>query len=415
MPFIETMSYDVKEQIVVGALIRNLRKEKKMSAADVSAFSGISTQYLTEMEKGTKKQSPSSLEAVFDTLNVKFNYDAEGSLNLCEEALENILDLNSWQMNKEYFDYVRYLLENEEIKYSYGYHYYLIFELMITDVDNLEKIVKQIDLVFNVYDNKWKAVYYFILSKKYMYSKYELAYEYINIAISYLSGDISTKLSANIYYIKSYIEDYLNLFTVAKESNRLARKIFDEHSAYKFSLTCDVDYGILLNNNGEYQQAKKVLERALKVSKQYFPESMSVIYVNLCNTYMLLEDYKKCIDMCYKGIELGYNNQYLSYYLINSLFRVNRKEECLKCINEFKHLMKSDYYKMLVDYILNYYVNKNNASEILNKLDKYSKEKLNFKLRARILELLIKDAENLGDYQRIAEYYKELIEIIKKN
>ena len=230
MPFTDTMSYDVKEQIVVGALIRNLRKEKKMSAADVSAFSGISTQYLTEMEKGTKKQSPSSLEAVFDTLNVKFNYDAEGLLSLCEEALENILDLNSWQMNKEYFDYVRYLLENEEIKYSYGYHYYLIFELMVTDLENLQKILKQIDLVFNVYDNKWKAVYYFILSKKHMYSKYELAYEYINIAIGYLSGDISTKLSANIYYIKSYIEDYLNMFTAAKESIRLARKIFDEHS-----------------------------------------------------------------------------------------------------------------------------------------------------------------------------------------
>ena len=414
MPFTETMSYDVKEQIVVGALIRNLRKEKKMSAADVSAFSGISTQYLTEMEKGTKKQSPTSLEAVFGTLNVKFNYDVEGLLSLCEEALENILDLNSWQMNKEYFDYVRYLLENEEIKYSYGYHYYLIFELMITDVDNLEKIVKQIDLVFNVYDNKWKAVYYFILSKKYMYSKYELAYEYINIAIGYLSGDISTKLSANIYYIKSYIEDYLNLFTVAKESNRLARKIFDEHSAYKFSLTCDVDYGILLNNNGEYQQAKKVLERALKVSKQYFPESMSIIYGNLCNTYMLLEEYEKCIDMCYKGIELGYNSQFLSYYLINSLFRVNRKEECLKCINEFAHLKRNEYYDMMVEFIRVYYLDESKVHEVLMRLYDFSQE-LSPKMRARILNLIIENEEKNNNFENAVRYYKELVEILKKN
>lgn len=413
MPFTETTSYNVKEQIVVGALIRNLRKEKKMSAADVSAFSGISTQYLTEIEKGTKKQSLVSLEAVFETLGVKFNYDSESVLKYCEDALERVLDLNSWQMNDEYFDFVKKLLMKEEIQYSYAYHYYLIFSLMVANTKEIEDLVKKIDLVFNVYDNKWKSVYYFVLSKKFMYSKYELAYECINTAVSYLSGDVSTKLSANIYYVKSYIEDYLNFFIDAKESNRIARKIYDEHSAYKFSLTCDVDYGILLNNNGEYRQAKEVLEQALKVSKRYFPEFETVINLNLCANYMYLENYEACIEKCYEEIKKDNNSQYISYYLINSLFQEDRREECIKCINQYGDMMKSTYYKLMIEYIKQQIKNKDESYQVLKELDDYSRN-ISPKMRTRVLYLLIDYEEERENYQKVVEYYKELVEIIKE-
>ena len=179
-------------------------------------------------------------------------------------------------------------------------------------------------------------------------------------------------------------------------------------------LTCDVDYGILLNNNGEYQQAQKVLEQALKVSKQYFPEFVSIVYLNLCNTYMLLEDYKKCIDMCYKGIELGYNSQFLSYYLINSLFRVNRKEECLKCINEFAHLKRNEYYDMMVEFIRVYYLDESKVHEVLMRLYDFSQE-LSPKMRARILNLIIENEEKNNNFENAVRYYKELVEILKKN
>ncbi|MET0726067.1 MAG: helix-turn-helix transcriptional regulator [Leifsonia sp.] len=85
---------------LVGAFLRQTRTEQERILADVAGAAGVSTQYLSEIERGRKEPSSEILGAVADALGLTLHDIAAGVGAMIErqdaERMRRLLSLRRW-------------------------------------------------------------------------------------------------------------------------------------------------------------------------------------------------------------------------------------------------------------------------------------------------------------------------------
>lgn len=82
------------ERILFGLKLRQLRQERELSAAELSARSGLSVSYLNEIEKGKKFPKEQKLHALANALGILPETLASGELPKSLSPVENLLRSN---------------------------------------------------------------------------------------------------------------------------------------------------------------------------------------------------------------------------------------------------------------------------------------------------------------------------------
>ena len=97
---------------IIGNLIRDERKAQKKSASVIASLSGISQQFLSELERGKKSLPYSTVHSVFNVLNIHFDqYHFEKLLLLFPHNVHLIMlpdhILEYYYFQKTFFDFLR--------------------------------------------------------------------------------------------------------------------------------------------------------------------------------------------------------------------------------------------------------------------------------------------------------------------
>lgn len=118
--------------------------------------------------------------------------------------------------------------------------------------------------------------------------------------------------------------------------------------------------GVSLHDKGEYKEAIKIYEQALKEN----PASMSAVY-ELSLSYLQLEDYPKALEYSNRVIKAGFQSLLMDAYIVNgtALANTNKLNDAIKVFNEA--LAKcGDEYLLHFNLGLCYFNNKENRMAI---------------------------------------------------
>lgn len=91
------------EGYVVGSILRNLRKEKKLTVEEMSGETGISTSSIKQYEQGGRQLSIRNLFVLIDF----FNVDANTILNVDGECEEKSIDTKLRGLNANQRKYLQ--------------------------------------------------------------------------------------------------------------------------------------------------------------------------------------------------------------------------------------------------------------------------------------------------------------------
>lgn len=195
----------------LGYLIKRERIEQNISVRALAEYSGITAQFLSDIEHGKKAPAEYSLAKIENALDIKINidYDIFHELNdLCNKMYQAYAKFNIKEV-KKYFE----ILKNKEhiYLYSYGFMEYwlsiLIYYVYLED-DNLEiyKIIDKLNCVVHLLDGDhllkfYDVSAYYFIEKRDIYSAKKYFDKAINIMKdknSFENAMLYTHLS--IYY-----------------------------------------------------------------------------------------------------------------------------------------------------------------------------------------------------------------------
>lgn len=71
------LSNQTYQEKIIGTIIRNLRKSKRIKLTDLSDELNISSQFLSDIENGRKTINQQTINKVFEKLEVKFNWEID--------------------------------------------------------------------------------------------------------------------------------------------------------------------------------------------------------------------------------------------------------------------------------------------------------------------------------------------------
>jgi len=333
---------DNEKSIILGKLIQDERKQQKKSAEVVASLSGISQQYLSEIERGKKNIPHSSINCILNTLNLAFDYD----ISLIEQAdqiLDSIIDA---YLN---FDRARMLsrisaLVSGHYKYSFAYPYYVagIFARKCL-------LEKKKNILFSkpiTNNSKINMFLYLCIGKTLLHDQKEKASSLIQKGLSlytpYADHPSVAALYGTLLYDLAGIYEHTNQLFDALSLNQKALDIMSKLYYTSFALSIELNIAIIYSKMGQIQlSTRKNLQVLQLTNNNRYTDMRNAAKFNLASNYLIAGEYETCILISSELLPLlNENPAYLdiyyllafSYYMLGDY--ANAKKYCASLLAE---------------------------------------------------------------------------------
>lgn len=348
-----------KDQLtrICGNLIYNERKARRKSAIVIAELSGISQQYLSEIELGTRRLSENVMDNLCSSLGITFNSDmgtiSEASA-LFGKCLRYIADYNYNNLATK----LKELLSNK-YKYSYAYSYYQCAQM-----------------INSLYIEKKRE-------SKHVSTKRLEANPFLGIFIHFINSvtnDDISETDTGLTGVNEESEEYPILTVLLlNQKAHLLEKVHDFESALHIyekslkishsqylqtgSLSIEMNIANIYSRIGKYNDSNSIYQRVISISSELeiFPIYHACLF-NYAYNKMVSGCYKECINTVkmllgyFKKIPKEFSSVY--YLLSYSFFMLGNKEEAsVYCNVALSSLERGDFQYKIV-YLINLSINK---------------------------------------------------------
>lgn len=337
---------------VCGNLIYNIRKQKHKSAVVIAELIGISQQYLSEIELGTRRVSASMMSDICSCLNVAFNSDTyliDEADNLFKKILRCIADFNQTGLS----DTLNSLL-SLKFKHSYAYSYYQcaqkIYEFYIQKAASIEPIsLRRLEV-----NQLLKSfVHYFNSLITDDLSEADAGITLVDLE-PHQSEIITTLLLNQKAYLLEKKHDYESALSILEKSKIIS------HSQYLVSGTLAIEMNIasLYSRLGRYEKSNAIYSRIIDITAELeIPTIHNASLFNIAYNKMISGRYEDCI--CYINelmtkfhiIPKKYSAIY--YLLAYSHFMIGKKNEALLYCSEALSNLSEEEFPYKIAYLIN--------------------------------------------------------------
>lgn len=405
----------------LGYLIKRERIEQNISVRALAEYSGITAQFLSDIEHGKKAPAEYSLAKIENALDIKINidYDIFHELNdICNKMYQAYAKFNIKEV-KKYFE----ILKNKEHIYLYSYGFIecwlsiLIYYVYLED-DNLEiyKIIDKLNSVVHLLDgdhllkfydvsayhfvekgNNGKAKKYFDKAIENMKDKnsFENAMLYTHLSIYY---QISNQLWDGLRCCEKSIEQFVGLHVFERVIMNQGNKA--------------INYSLM----GCYDKAEEIFLSLLN-RESLDPNIKSSFRINLANCYLRKGDYANALNNYLEAFKLG--NKFTSLYssIVYLYWKLGNIDLCRKYIRIFTIDENINLYDLKVIKILQAHLDRKEKTVIalIDELIQYPIENKSFTSYATMkfyLQISIDILKEYKSYEKVVELY-ELKENIK--
>lgn len=405
----------------LGYLIKRERIEQNISVRALAEYSGITAQFLSDIEHGKKAPAEYSLAKIEKALDIKINIDYEtfNELNdICNKMYQAYAKFNIKEV-KKYFE----ILKNKEhiYLYSYGFIEYwlsiLIYYVYLED-DNLEtyKIIDNLNSVVHLLDEDHLLKFYDVsayhfIEKRDIYSAkkyFDKAIENMKDKNSFENAMLFTHLS--IYYqISNQLWDGLRCCEKSIEQF-VGLHVFERVIMKQGNKA--INYSLM----GCYDKAEEIFLSLLN-RESLDPNIKSSFRINLANCYLRKGDYANALNNYLEAFKLG--NKFTSLYssIVYLYWKLGNIDLCRKYIRIFTIDENINLYDLKVIKILQAHLDRKEKTVIalIDELIQYPIENKSFTSYATMkfyLQISIDILKEYKSYEKVVELY-ELKENIK--
>lgn len=412
---------DLDRQLYVGTILKTIRKNKGITLSDLSKKCNLSIQYISDIENGNKSSKSETLDMIFRSMNILFNFDVEVEkqvTHLFNRMVHAHICLNI----KERTELIEKLTSHPDWEFSYAYPIIQLAKYMATIInfrdytyDYQNNLCEQ---MFYIFSNSQKS-FYLLLKGIYLYvdlKHYKKAKEELFRSISYSPDGIIAGFTYNQLGI---LERYDCNYYLAMIYQNKAKEILLKNNCFIRNLSVEISIGILLGEQKYYKEMKEQFLRTYESACILNDKEtqLNALY-NIAFFAMYCKEYEDAIDYANKLIKM---NCYLKdcYYILawvyvekddrinagkyyRSLEKANKHDDYIidcyeKCLKARINNKDKTYYKTLVD--------------LYKKLNKkgYSFDKI------MVLEYIIEYCDHHELFEEGYGYQKELLKILQKN
>ena len=310
---------DTEKSIILGNLIHDERKLQKKSADVIASLSGISQQYLSEIERGKKNLPLSCIRCILNTLNLTFD-DNENFIEQADHLLDSIIDA---YMN---FDRERLLshiqaLVSSQYKCSYAYPYYVAGILAQKCLVEKKKNIVLPKLISS--NEKINMFLYFCIEKAFLNGQEMQAGTFIQKGLSlytpYLDNSSIAALYAVLLSDLSNIHEHANQLFDALSLDQKALAIVSKLYYFSFALSIELSISIIYSKMGQIKLSIQQNLHILRLAGNHaYTELRNAAKFNLASNYLIAAQYEQCILISSELLPIIAQNPAYSglYYLL---------------------------------------------------------------------------------------------------
>ncbi len=375
-------------QITVGAVLKWNRVYQEITLAQASKISGLSLQYIGELERGEKNPSESSIDVLCDAYHIEFERTSSSEENGIQKINKFIHYLNFLSVDK--LVDINYMRDEHSFSLSFLY----------------DQLIKEAYLLFIKNDTSEFSLFYKILSKFYertdglLYSFYNYVLSlYYDIcdnekALLYAERSISNFDIAEAYFRANYsalLFKYNHLIQALKESEK-AIIISQNNSYFKLIQLTRMNQALIFMKMRRYDESIKELNECLKNAEaNNIKDIVMKCKANIVYVYLLDHKLDKAKEYCDKW----FHKSSFSYQLTSMILSYYSNENYK---SDFTEIMKL--YKAMKEVQL---------SLDSNKIDKYIKDfEIDFISLQLFFNAVIYNLELTGNYALENKYLKQL-------
>ena len=375
-------------QITIAAILKYARTQREITLGNASQISGLSLQYIGELERGEKSPSESSIDILCDSYHICIDRSISSEKKGIENLNDFIRHLNFLSLTNIDIDY---LLSDSDFSLSFLYDcllneaYYLIIK---NDHSRFPFFLKIFSKFYERIDGLLFAFYNYLLSVYYDFCGDEKCLYYAKMSID--NSQIGEAFFRANY--SALLFNYNHLIQALKE-NENSIFISQNNSYFKLIQLSRMNQGLIFIKLRQYSEAISTLNECLEnASDNNIDDIVIKCRENIVYAYLLDNKLNQGIEYCDKWLKTNnYTFQLahmIDFYYKNEVFTCD-----IKSINEL--------YKAMCDI----------RKDIDNiTIDKYTKKfELDYISYYLFINAVIYNLEKSGNYELESKHLKRLL------
>lgn len=404
----------------IGSVIRINRLVQNISLRELAIIIGIEYSQLSKIERGIESTNDFIMDSIFSSLDL----DYESVKEFLKEDERYFNQLYKALLYRRSKNQIYELLEeyNQLIKENCATIENVIINIMFRllwgeDLDKVKELLKVMREMDQSLSQRYLQYYYQYVGYYYFLNgKIDKALEFID-KIKF--GMMDRHTYGLMLYMKGLIlarySQYFESYEVLMES----KKILDEYNNYIRSAFCSVSMANIYLLTEKYSQALEMYKDLLEVYDNLKLSNNDKALI--CDNMLLICILTEQFDLFFLMIN-GFDEEIVHvlqdrprylYYRISALYNTKRYTECLECIQRFNGINTNKNDK----YVISYYkmkMSNQDTSKVIKVLERNLKvmdKTKDFNGARFLLNLLLKEYEEIGDYEKLYHYALKLTEL----
>lgn len=341
----------------LGPYIYYITEKRQLSQSAICSYAGISYLELNNIENGKYEPHPNTLKRICDFVGIDFV-----ALFKKSERYKKLLDEMFHSLNYDIINDQKILMDKlDKINFeeSILFPEYLLLKIIYMVINNpfddqVDAHFKTLALFENVLSNDDKGLYYIYKGIYYRNrNDIEKAETYFELA-SNVSPFSYSELLYQHYGVLKYMQDK---FMETLQFYDKAYILYEKRWNINRLLYTKSSIGLCYIGMRRYDMADEQLTSTLHLAKQYKNELViQTCYEDLSYNYLLMRDYKRCIEYAIEAINAGSSYTFLYFYLSYSNASLGNTGEAALWSGKREHMEKDSpeymcqlYVKMIFD------------------------------------------------------------------
>lgn len=413
-----TCNYNINA--IIGAVLKIERKKKALSLKQINELVDVSAQYLSDIENGKKQVFIPTMDKIFESMDIHFNFDEE-ILKQADfkfnELIEAYLQMNREKRTK----LIQEIVNHSQWEYSLAYPLVQLTKYMATV---LEEVIYDYDVInekcmmlFSLFTNRQKSLYLLMraIHEYYDCKEYDNALNDLVESTDISPNDPISGYSYNqlgILYEKDY--QLHKAFECQKKSNEILLK----NHYYKRNIYAEMEIAKLYQRFGMIEEMKHQYLKIIELESHLNVKgNIGITKYNYAYDLMISEEYDEAIQRVQEVLSADMYKHECYYILAWSYLELKETEKARKAYEQMKRYNKHD------DYILDAY-EKCIRYRLESKSDQYYRKLKSLYKRMNkytsaldklmVLEKIVKYAEEHQFIEDLCIYQKEMLKILYK-
>ena len=404
----------------IGSIIRINRISQNMSLRALANVVGIEYSQLSKIERGIESSNEFVLEMIFQSLDLEYtgldefiHQNQEYFNHLLRNVLYRKNSIDTYNSLEKYNDFVsgKYItIENILANIMY----------LLTWQPDKEKIqfyFALLDQVESSLSNELKQLYFLYRGYYlFVYGKVQPAIDYFNLA---KTNQYNKHITALVHYyhgmalgrIGQYFESYIFI--------NEAKMLFSKYNNYLRNAICLSSIANLYLLTERYDEALDQYNQTLEIFETFNIDNSCyhIVYENILLTCILNKEFHAFFEYLSRFtnevLEIMKHDPKFIFYNIVALYETKEYDQCLEKINEFNSININKIDKHVVNYF-EYKIKQRPHEKIVKTLERNFNqlEKIKDRNYTRlVLNLLLKEYEEIGNYEKLYYYAKQLAKL----